>query len=104
MNLRISFQNISHSDAIEQNIKEKVQKLRSRFLALHSFSAVIGQETSHGAKSFFLNLDMKIPGREIAISGIRHADAHLALRDAFEAATRRLESEIGKSREGYRGQ
>lgn len=99
MDLRISFQHISHSDALEAGIKEKAEKMRLRFPKIISCSAVAGQENGHGDKQFFLRLDITVPGHEIAVSSARHSDAHIALRDAFEAAWRQMESIAEKTRE-----
>lgn len=104
MDLRISFQNIGHSDAMELAVREKTEKLQSRFQRIHSCAAVIGLDNAHGEKLFFVRLDLTIPGKEIAVSSVKHPDANLALRDAFEAAGKRLESEIEKTREARRRQ
>ena len=91
--LQISLHGISHSDALNQAIREKAGKLERFYEKIVSCRVVLeldAQHKRHG-KQFTAKIILKVPGSEIAVTHEHDEDVHVALRDAFDAARRQLE-------------
>ena len=48
----------------------------------------------HPGRQFVVHVDLKVAGAEIAVDRQQHEDPRVAVRDAFDAAQRRLEDEL----------
>jgi ribosomal subunit interface protein len=96
--LEISFRHMDPSPAVEARIWEEVDKLE-RFLGRITGCRVVVEEDHRRHQQgnlFRIGLDITVPGKEIAINrkgskNQAHEDVYVAIRDAFRAATRRLE-------------
>lgn len=91
--LQISLHGIKHSDALYNAIREKADKLDRYYARIMSCRVVLefaGRHKRHG-KQFTVRVDLKVPGGEIAITREHDQELEIALRDAFDAARRRLE-------------
>ncbi|ADH85926.1 HPF/RaiA family ribosome-associated protein [Desulfurivibrio alkaliphilus] len=104
--LEITFRRMDSSPALEAKIREKAQKLERYHDHIMSCRVVV--EAAHGqhrqGNLFQVRLDIKVPGKELAITRHHpkdhaHEDVYVALRDAFDAAARRLE-ECGRIERG----
>jgi ribosomal subunit interface protein len=91
--LQITFRDIEHSDAIEAHIRDKAEKLETFFEPIMSCRVVVEMphQHKHQGKAFTVRVDIGVPGKEIVVNRDRHEDVYVALRDAFDAATRQLE-------------
>jgi len=96
--LQITFRGIPHSDAVEAKIREKVGKL-DRFYS-HIMSCRVAVEAEHQhhhqGNQYHIRIDITTPRKELVISREHHdkqahEDIYVAIRDAFNAATRQLE-------------
>jgi ribosomal subunit interface protein len=96
--LQITFRGIPHSDAVEAKIREKVSKL-DRFHS-HIMSCRVAVESEHHhhhqGNQYHIRIDITTPRKELVISREHHdkkayEDIYVAIRDAFNAATRQLE-------------
>ncbi|MGZ5051674.1 MAG: HPF/RaiA family ribosome-associated protein [Methylobacter sp.] len=96
--LQIAFHGIPHSDAVEAKIREKVNKLE-RFHA-HIIGCKVAVEAEHHrhhqGNRYHIRIDITTPRKELVISREHHdnkayEDIYVAIRDAFNAATRQLE-------------
>ncbi len=96
--LQITFRGIAHSDAVEAKIREKAGKL-DRFHS-HIMSCRVAVEAEHHrhhqGNQYHIRIDITTPRKEIVISREHHdkkayEDIYVAIRDAFNAATRLLE-------------
>lgn len=105
--LQITFRDMPPSEAVEANIKEKVQKLEHFADNITSCRVVLEAPHKHQHKGqlFSVHIDITLPGKEIVVS--RHPDAHhahedvyVAIRDAFNAARRQLEDH-GRRHRGH---
>ncbi|MGA8053991.1 MAG: HPF/RaiA family ribosome-associated protein [Burkholderiales bacterium] len=99
--LQITFRHIKHSDALEAAVREKAAKLESLCPDLSSCRVVIDEEGLHKqqGRRISVHIDLRIPGHEFAV--VRsHEDAMVAVRDAYEAARRKLEEEARLLRGG----
>jgi ribosomal subunit interface protein len=91
--LQISMHGIEPSDALHSAIKEKAEKLDRYYPHIMSCRVVLevaGKHKRHG-RQFSVRIDLKVPGEEIAVTHEHDEDVQIALRDAFDAARRRLE-------------
>lgn len=95
--LQISFRNMSHSEALEHAIVEHADRL-DRFSDRIMGCRVLVEtcHRRHQGNLYHVRIDLTLPGREIVVGREpalhrAHEDAHVAVRDAFNAATRRLE-------------
>jgi ribosomal subunit interface protein len=96
--LEITFRNMDHSDAVEARIREKVEKLEQvydRITACRVRVEAINRQHTKG-NLFQVNIELSVPGKQVVVDrnpGKNHAheDVYVAVRDAFNAARRRLE-------------
>ena len=53
---------------------------------------------NHQGREFVVRLDIKVPGGELVVNHEHNADAHVAVRDAFDAAKRKLQDYARRQR------
>ena len=97
--LEITFKGLDKSAAIEAKITEKAAKLEKVFNRMTHCRVVVAAPNKHAhkGKSYEIKIDIGIPdhaplilSHESAV-GDAQEDLQIALRDAFDAAKRRLE-------------
>jgi ribosome-associated translation inhibitor RaiA len=97
--LHIVFEHVDHSDAIEASVRKQAQKLERFYDRITSARVVIGrpQHRRHKGDTYSVRIHLAVPGgqdvvvsRDPGATG-RHEDAHVTLRDAFDAAGRQLQ-------------
>jgi ribosomal subunit interface protein len=103
--LQITFRHMEPSPVFEAQIRERVAKLDEFFGRITSCHVVVDRQNHrHGQGNLFeVRIDVTLPGGEIVAGhdpGMNHAheDAHVALRDAFDALRRRIEDYARKER------
>jgi ribosome-associated translation inhibitor RaiA len=112
--LEIHFHGIDKSEAIEDRVREKVGKLAKHFSRMTSCRVVLEapHRSPQKAKVYQIKIEIGVPSRRpIVVSHERegsHAaeELNLALRDAFEAALRKVDgvaSKIGQRSKLERG-
>jgi ribosome-associated translation inhibitor RaiA len=91
--LQITYRDLPHSDALDLRIREKAGKLDEFHHQVISCRVAVEevQKHSHQGKQFCVRLDIKVPQHEIAINRDHNEDVYVAVRDAFNAAYRKLE-------------
>lgn len=91
--LQITLRDMEHSDALDQHIREKAEKLDRVYHRLMGCRVVVEQQARHKqqGKQFAVGIDMTVPGKEIVVNRQHAEDPYVALRDAFDAAKRQLE-------------
>ena len=90
--LQITVRGMEHSDMLDQHIREKVEKLDRLYPRLMGCQVVTELEDRHKnqGKHFAVRVDLTAPGKEIVVNR-QHEDVYVALRNAFDAAKRKLE-------------
>lgn len=91
--LQISLHGIRHSETLYQAIRDKAEKLDRYYEHITSCRVVLelnGRHKRHG-KELNVRIDLKVPGGEIVVTREHDEDLQVALRDAFDAARRKLE-------------
>jgi ribosomal subunit interface protein len=99
--LQITFRNIAHSASIETNINEKAAKLDRFYGRIMSCRVVVeeSQRRRRQGNLYSVRIDITVPGKELAVTREENEDAYVAVRDAFDAAVRKLE-EHARQRHG----
>lgn len=95
--LHIKFHNIPASDAVEAEIRkraEKLQQVSDRIMRCDVTVETSGKHKQQG-HLYEVRIDLTIPGSEIALNRIHpNEDVYVAVRDAFDAATRKLQEHV----------
>jgi ribosomal subunit interface protein len=97
--LEVTFRHMEPSAAAEARIAEKVDKLEQLYSQLTRCHVVVEAPHEHHrqGKLFHVSIDLTIPGGELLVTrghnhqSHAHEDVYVAIRDAFDAAKRRLE-------------
>jgi len=121
--LQITFRNMPPSQAIEDNIREKASKLESFYDRIMSCRVIVEAPHRHHRKGkvYEVRIDLTVPGGELVINRSpkrlkvaksaeapetrlieshepskhsAHADVYVAIRDAFNAAGRKLQDHV----------
>ena len=103
--LEIHFHGIEKSEAVEERVREKVSKLEKHFGRMTRCRVVL--ETPHRSpqkpKVFQVKIEISLPRRQPIVVCHEREGAHaheelpLAIRDAFEAALRKVDDVGAKS-------
>ena len=98
--MQVSFHGMAQSSALDTAIRQHAGKLDRFHPHLISFRAVVEQlaRHKHQGKEFSVRLDIKVAGGEIAINRDHDEDPFVAVRDAFDAARRKLEDQVRRRR------
>ena len=103
--LQVVFRDIPHSDAVENAIKKKAEKLEQFYDQIMSCRVSIEMPHSHHHKGklYRIRIDLKVPDREIVVERSpkehhAHEDIYVAIRDAFNAVSRQLQQFVDKRR------
>lgn len=105
--LELAFHNIDSSPAIEQRVRERVDRLERFFKDITSCRVSIDapHKSQYNTQHYEVHVDITVPGNEIVVSHDpkpelnEHNDVYVAIRDAFNTAERRLKTYAGKLRE-----
>jgi ribosomal subunit interface protein len=90
--------NLSIPDRLAEDIRERVGRL-DRFCERIQRCTIRlegpGVHHRHGIHS--VQIDLAVPGKEIVVNRHEDVNLHIALQEAFDAATRRLEEHVRKT-------
>jgi ribosomal subunit interface protein len=102
--LQVSFRNMDSSPAVEADVRDKAARLERFHERITSCRVVVEAPHRHHRKGMLydVRLDITVPGEEIVVqrSGPEnqaHEDVYVAVRDAFDAARRRLEDHVRRT-------
>lgn len=92
--LQITLRGVSHSAALEAEIRERAAKLEQLHPDIASCRVVVEMQALHHAKGreYRVHVDARLPGHEVTADHSRDPDVFVALRTAFESAHRRLQA------------
>lgn len=97
MTVQIAFKQLPHSDALEQQIREKAEKLHRLNDRITSCRVSVEAPHRHHHKGqlFEVHIELHVPGHDLRVTreskDHSHEDISIAVRDAFNAAYRQLE-------------
>jgi ribosomal subunit interface protein len=91
--LQVTYRGMDSSAALDAAVREKAAKLEQFHPHLVSCRVVVEETARHQTKGkpFAVHIDLKAPGGELAVTREHDSDVYVALRDAFDAARRKLE-------------
>jgi ribosomal subunit interface protein len=90
----LTLRDIPESPAVESRIRDKVDKLERFHDRIMSCRVTVEspQHRKHQGRLYSVHIDIKVPGGgELVVNRVQHEDIYVAIRDAFNAATRQLE-------------
>jgi ribosomal subunit interface protein len=99
--LQITFRNIDSSAAVEDSVREHAAKLEEFHTSVTRCRVIV--ETQHRrhrkGNVYRVRIELTVPGAEIPVShdperDHAHEDVYVAIRDAFDAARRRLQDRV----------
>jgi ribosomal subunit interface protein len=103
--LQIAFRDIEPSPAIESRVREEAAKLEEFHKNIIGCRVVVEAQhrRHHKGTLYNVRLDMTVPGAELVVSrdperDHAHEDVYVAIRDAFDAAQRRLQDQARRRR------
>ncbi len=98
---RVSFRNMDHNDRVEAHVLEKIAELEQFHPRIVGCQVVVdAPHRQHQTGTLYnIRIDVSVPGQDIVITreaGKNHAheDINVAIRDAFDAARRKLEDRV----------
>jgi ribosome-associated translation inhibitor RaiA len=104
--LQVTFRGLPPSDAIEERIRERTEKLISLYDRIISCHVLVEAPHAHQHKGnvYEIHINLRVPRHDIVVSrgaALNHAheDAYVAVRDAFDAAERQLEDYVRRQRD-----
>ena len=103
--VQITFRYMEPSPAIDAKIRERAAKLDRYYQRIMGCRVVVEapHRHHHQGKLFHVRVDVTVPGGELVVSREpsehhAHEDVYVAIRDAFNAAQRRLENYARRQR------
>lgn len=102
--VEVHFHGIERSEAIEQRVREKVAKLRKHFSRMTTCRVAIEvpQRTAEKPKVYQIKIEIGVPRRRPIVVSHERVGSHaseelpLAIRDAFQAALRKVDGVSAK--------
>jgi cold shock CspA family protein/ribosome-associated translation inhibitor RaiA len=97
--LQITVRDLSLSEAAENDIRAKADNLETYYDGIISCRVVVEGPVRHHRKGpFTVRIDLSMPGAKLEVDRHADADLYVAIRDAFDAARRRLEDYARRQR------
>jgi ribosomal subunit interface protein len=93
--IEVKQKNLSIPEPLEQDIRGRVERLDRFCDRIHRCTITLegpGAHHRHGLHS--VQIDLAVPGKEIVVNRHENVNLLLALKDAFDAAARRLEEHV----------
>ncbi len=102
---QVVFKGIDHSQAVEEAVNKRLQKLERYSDEIHSLRVILDSphNNHHKGKVFHVGVEALIPNHEIMVNNDQHdkhehEDIYVAIRDAFDALERRIKEFYDKKR------
>jgi ribosomal subunit interface protein len=95
--LQITIHGMEHSPALDTAIREKAAKLEEFYPRMIGCHVTVDKPHRHHHQGgqFEVRIDLHLPGKaEVAVNRQHAEDVFVALRDAFDAAKRKLEEHV----------
>ena len=105
MPLQITFRNMEPSAAVEERVRERMDRLDQYYDRIMSCRVVVEapHRHHHQGKVFHVRLDLTLPQAELIVNrepeeNRAHEDVFVAIRDAFDAMQRQVLDYVRKHR------
>lgn len=91
---QITIRDITHSEAVEEHLLEKIDKLNQFFDRIISCHVVVEQTQKHQTtgKLYHIRIRLSVPGKELMVNHNNNEDTNLyiSIRDAFKNMERQI--------------
>lgn len=97
---RITIRDLPPSEALEDHIKQRLDKLNSFYDRIMHCDVVVeqAQKHKHNGKLYNARISLTVPGEELVVNHATNEDVYVAIRDSFNAARRRLQTYARRKR------
>ncbi len=102
--VRLAVRGMEHSAALDTQVNERCAKLEQFYSRIKGIDVAVELEQHnklHG-NPFKVRIVLEVPGPDIVINHQHDEDVYIALRDAFDAATRKLKDLASRVRDESR--
>lgn len=98
--VQITIRDMPTSESLLSHLTKKAEKLEQFYHRIHRCRIVINipQKHKHQGKLFRVCIDLSVPGKQLIVNRKLSEDIYVAIRDAFLAVERQLETYAGKIR------
>lgn len=103
--IQITYRGLPSSEAIEQNIHNRAARLERSHPGITACHVTVEQphHHHHQGNHYRVHVDLHVPGGNLSVTrgdtdNHAYEDVYLVIRDAFNAALRRLEERLGRPR------
>jgi ribosomal subunit interface protein len=98
--IQVTIRDIPGSPALKNHLKRKAEKLDHYYHHIQRCRIVVDVPQKHKrqGKLFRVSIDLLVPGKEIVVNHKMDEDIYIAIREAFNAVLRQLESYSCKRR------
>ena len=104
-NSQVLFRGIEHSDAVQQAVHKRLEKLERYSDKIQSLKVILEapHNNHHKGRVYHVGVEALMPNHDIVVAhdhhdNHAHEDIYVAIRDAFNAVERRLKSVTGKAK------
>lgn len=100
LQLQITARELAGSQALEDKIRDKAEKLARLYDHIVSLHVVVDspERRHHKGKLYNCRIHLLVPGDEIVVTHESDVDPYVSVRDAFDAAKRRLQDHVDRKR------
>ena len=98
--VHLQFRGMEESESLYAHAVSHVSRLEDAFGTLMSCRVSIEQlqKHRHQGRPYGVVIDLTLPGHELTVNRIQNEDVYVAMRDAFDAIYRQLETVVQKRR------
>jgi ribosomal subunit interface protein len=98
--VKIVIRDVENSPALEEHLRRKAEKLSHYYNRIQTIHIVVEVPQKHkrNGKLFNVRIDLSVPGKELVVNRKLDEDVYVAVRDAFDALLRQLETYSRKRR------
>jgi ribosomal subunit interface protein len=98
--IQLTIRDIPSSFALKDHIRKKAEKLDHYYSRIQRCRIVVDvpQKHKHQGKLFRVRIDLLVPGKELVVNHKMDEDVYIAIRDAFNAVLRQLETYSSRRR------
>lgn len=91
--LKITFRDMDPTEPLQREIEARFTRLKTIFPRLLRCDVALESPHKHHrrGREIVVRIDLTVPGAELVVNHEKHQDGYAAIRNAFEAAKRRLE-------------
>ena len=100
--VQVTFHNLQHSEAVEEDVRARVAKLEAFADRMTSCRIVIDSphRNQAGAKTYEVKIEMGLPGQTLVVDREPIGDLQSAISGAFDIAKKRLKTHRDKAKAG----